>query len=218
MPKVSVILCFYNEEWFALLRSVWSVILTSPPELIDEVLLVDDGSTMHHLHGLLDEYLAAFPMLKVSKPAQHACCCSAVSGGFTYMHAERQQAGRHAGGGAHFVKSAATASDGRRLSLNTRRERTPTTTPPLAFASVHSQARVVRAGKRIGLIQARMLGSDASRDSPGRVLIFLDSHIEPVVGWVRRSCCRRCGVTAPFGVVGPLDVVPTAAAAACLQS
>jgi hypothetical protein len=55
LPKVSVILCFFNEEWFALLRSVWGVILTSPPELVDEILLVDDGSTMHHLHGLLEE-------------------------------------------------------------------------------------------------------------------------------------------------------------------
>ncbi len=55
LPKVSVILCFFNEEWFALLRSVWGVVLTSPPELVDEILLVDDGSTMHHLHDLLDE-------------------------------------------------------------------------------------------------------------------------------------------------------------------
>ena len=109
LPKVTVILCFYNEEWFALLRSVWGVILTSPPELVDEILLVDDGSTMHHLHDMLDEYLAAFPVLK---------------------------------------------------------------------------ARVVRAGKRIGLIQARLLGAKSSRDSPGRQLIFLDSHIEPVVGWM----------------------------------
>lgn len=58
LPKVSVILCFFNEEWFALLRSVWGVILTSPPELVDEILLVDDGSTMHHLHDLLDEYVS----------------------------------------------------------------------------------------------------------------------------------------------------------------
>ena len=29
-----------------------------------------------------------------------------------------------------------------------------------------------------------MLGADASKDTPGRVLIFLDSHIEPVVGWM----------------------------------
>ena len=63
--QVTVILCFYNEEWFALLRSVWGVIMNSPEEIVDEILLVDDGSTMRHLGSLLDEYLEALPFLKV---------------------------------------------------------------------------------------------------------------------------------------------------------
>ena len=64
--QVTVILCFYNEEWFALLRSVWGVIMNSPEEIVDEILLVDDGSTMRHLGSLLDEYLEALPFLKAS--------------------------------------------------------------------------------------------------------------------------------------------------------
>ena len=44
IKKTSVIICFVNEEWFALLRTIHSVIDGSPPELIHEIILVDDGS------------------------------------------------------------------------------------------------------------------------------------------------------------------------------
>ena len=37
LGKTSVIVCFYNEEFFALMRTVWSVLMTSPPELVEEV-------------------------------------------------------------------------------------------------------------------------------------------------------------------------------------
>ncbi len=45
LPTASVILVFYDEGWGVLLRTVHSVINTSPPELLKEVVLVDDGST-----------------------------------------------------------------------------------------------------------------------------------------------------------------------------
>ena len=151
LPKVSVILCFFNEEWFALLRSVWGVILTSPPELVDEILLVDDGSTMHHLHDLLDEY--------VSREFQFC---------FAIEHSVTQRVHRCCIVMAHLC------------SLNVFPR--PCCRYLRAFPIL--KARVVRAGKRIGLIQARLLGAKSSRDSPGRQLIFLDSHIEPVVGWM----------------------------------
>lgn len=141
-----MILCFYNEEWFALLRSVWGVIMTSPEELVDEILLVDDGSTMQHLGQMLDDYLASMPFLKVG-------------------HSQ----------------ASAIVSDGEHVY--------PDGVIPCCAININrlNQTRVVRAGKRIGLIQARLLGAKSSRDSPGRVLIFLDSHIEPVIGWVRCS-------------------------------
>eukprot|EP00038_Savillea_parva_P003007 m.120012 g.120012 ORF g.120012 m.120012 type:complete len:667 (-) comp11040_c1_seq1:159-2159(-) len=51
LPHTSVIICFVDESWSALLRTVYSVINRAPHELITEVLLVDDGSTAEWLGG-----------------------------------------------------------------------------------------------------------------------------------------------------------------------
>lgn len=46
LPKVTVIICFYDEAWSTLIRTVTSVLNRSPPELLDQIILVDDHSTM----------------------------------------------------------------------------------------------------------------------------------------------------------------------------
>lgn len=44
LPTASVILVFFDEGWSILLRTVHSVINTSPKELLKDIILIDDGS------------------------------------------------------------------------------------------------------------------------------------------------------------------------------
>eukprot|EP01147_Barroeca_monosierra_P000714 gene714-7887_t len=57
MPKASVIICFVNEAWSALLRTIWSVLNRTPVELLEEVVLVDDASDVDWLGEKLDAYI-----------------------------------------------------------------------------------------------------------------------------------------------------------------
>lgn len=51
LPKTSVIICFCEESWSTLLRSVHSVMSRSPPELLEEIILIDDFSQRGELIG-----------------------------------------------------------------------------------------------------------------------------------------------------------------------
>ncbi|XP_022099932.1 polypeptide N-acetylgalactosaminyltransferase 11-like [Acanthaster planci] len=57
LPKVSILICFYNEAWSTLLRTVYSVLDRTPRELIQEIILLDDYSDFDHLKAELDTYV-----------------------------------------------------------------------------------------------------------------------------------------------------------------
>ncbi|KAJ6660850.1 hypothetical protein lerEdw1_017476 [Lerista edwardsae] len=65
LPTTSIIMCFVDEVWSTLLRSVHSVLNRSPPQYIKEVILVDDFSTKAYLKDPLDKYMAQFPKVRV---------------------------------------------------------------------------------------------------------------------------------------------------------
>jgi len=70
LPPTSVIICFHNEAWSALIRSVYSVINRSPDFLLHEIVLVDDASTMEHLKEKLDQFVASTPRVSLVRLEQ----------------------------------------------------------------------------------------------------------------------------------------------------
>lgn len=63
LPPTSIVIVFHNEAWSTLLRTVHSIIRTSPPQLLHEIIMVDDASDRSHLGTQLDEYVK-----KLEKP------------------------------------------------------------------------------------------------------------------------------------------------------
>lgn len=67
LPTVSVVIPFFEEHWTTLLRTVVSVVNRSPHEVLKEIILIDDGSSIKDfLKEPLDQWLAEHvPIAKV---------------------------------------------------------------------------------------------------------------------------------------------------------
>ncbi|XP_066207061.1 polypeptide N-acetylgalactosaminyltransferase 15 [Saccopteryx leptura] len=65
LPVASIILCFHDEAWSTLLRTVHSILDTAPRAFLREVILVDDLSQQGQLKTALSEYVARLEGVKL---------------------------------------------------------------------------------------------------------------------------------------------------------
>ena len=67
LPDTTVIFVFYNEALSTLLRSIHSVLNRTPPQLLKEIWLIDDGSDRPHLMQELEDHVKLLPKVQLHR-------------------------------------------------------------------------------------------------------------------------------------------------------
>eukprot|EP00039_Didymoeca_costata_P015860 m.275308 g.275308 ORF g.275308 m.275308 type:complete len:597 (-) comp16293_c0_seq14:4624-6414(-) len=67
LPETSVVFVFINEPLSPLLRSIISVLNRTPPHLLKEIILVDDGSDADFSKGPLEDFLRLLPKVTLKR-------------------------------------------------------------------------------------------------------------------------------------------------------
>jgi len=88
LPKTSIIIIFHNEAWSTLIRTIYSVLNRSPEELIEEIILVDDASTLPHLGDQLDEAVSEMAKVKLVRMGERSGLMRARMAGVNAATAE----------------------------------------------------------------------------------------------------------------------------------
>ncbi|KAM7104765.1 polypeptide N-acetylgalactosaminyltransferase 3 isoform 2-T3 [Molossus nigricans] len=88
LPTTSVIIVFHNEAWSTLIRTVHSVLYSSPAILLKEIILVDDASVDEYLHDKLEEYIKQFSIVKIVRQKERKGLITARLLGATAATAE----------------------------------------------------------------------------------------------------------------------------------
>ncbi|RLW03014.1 hypothetical protein DV515_00006834 [Chloebia gouldiae] len=164
LPNTSVIIPFHNEGWSSLLRTVHSVLNRSPPELVAEVVLVDDFSDRDANHPVLNQCSRAAITIIIIITSDMAKSSDCV---FTFW-------------------GTSSGKDRRAFLRNCLFPMSPFHTEHLKkrlkdYMAQFPSVRILRTKKREGLIRTRMLGASVAI---GDVITFLDSHCEANVNWL----------------------------------